>query len=741
MILSLSRLLALLLALGLAVEASAQPAPSGPGAAVLGEAPKVDPAALDHLIRTLQDPASRDGFLADLKALQAAAQQAQPPARAPLPTALGAVFLQAMSDAFGRLRAGVEALRASLAEPTHLWAWLTAEVEDPARRALLLDFLWQIGLILGGGILADLLVGRLVRRGQERLKPEAGPRPFARLCLQFAHCALALLPVLAFAAAAYGMVALVEPGPPARLAVIAIVSAVVIARGALMFCRFLLSPFAPTLRLLPIGDETAAYLYVWAVRLVSLAVYGYFVLQVALLLGFPLAAYALALRLLGLAAVLLAAAVILQSREPVARVIEHGGERRQGGLRSVKRLRRQLARSWHVLALLYLLAIYVTWAADLPGGFAYLGRGTGLTVLILALAWLALTVLNRGLDRFLAINRDLISRHPLLELRANRYLPLLRRGLVLAIRLAAALAILNAWGIEASALWASAAAREVLGRLATILIMLGAALLIWEVVDASISFYLERRDHEGRPLLASSRARTLLPLVRNALLIVIGILAGLTILSELGVNIAPLLAGAGVVGLAIGFGAQTLVKDVITGAFILFEDTLNIGDVVAVNGISGQVEGMSIRTLKLRDGSGTLHTIPFGTVAMVSNMTRDFGYWALDVGVGYGENPDEVMAALRAVYDDLARDPRFARDALGLEMQGVDRFTDNAVRISARIKTRALRQWDVGREFNRRMKLKFDELGIQLAPPSRVVYVAAPGAAPAVPPGGSGAAA
>ncbi|HEY2111113.1 MAG TPA: mechanosensitive ion channel domain-containing protein, partial [Dongiaceae bacterium] len=228
--------------------------------------------------------------------------------------------------------------------------------------------------------------------------------------------------------------------------------------------------------------------------------------------------------------------------------------------------------------------------------------------------------------------------------------------------------------------------------------------------------------------LTSSRARTLLPLVRNALLIVISLLAGLTILSELGVNIAPLLAGAGVVGLAVGFGAQTLVKDVITGAFILFEDTVNVGDVIMVNSISGTVEGMSIRTLKIRAGDGTLHSIPFGTVTTVSNQSRDFGYYTIDVAVDYREDTDTVIAALRQVFDDLIRDPAYRRDIMGgLEIQGVDRFTDNAVHIVAGIRTRALRQAPVGREFNRRMKIKFDELGIRFSPPPRLAYAMAPG--------------
>ncbi len=698
--------------------------------------PAVDPAALGHLIETLQDPVTRDRFLSDLKALQAAKQNTQPaaPAAPPLPYALGAELLQATTDAFGRFRAGFDELASSLGDPARLWAWARHEVENPARRALLLEFLWQLALILGVGIIANVIAQHYVRRGQRHLRPAVKPRSLGRIGLLLAHSALELAPILAFAVAAYAVVAVIQPGSAVRLALLAIVSAVVIARAAFVVCRFLLSPFAPTLRLFPLGDETAAYLYIWAKRLISLAVYGYFVLQVAVLLGLPDSAYELALKILGLIWSLLLAALILQSRESVAKAILHGAGDRKERLRNLTRLRRQFAHSWHVLALIYLLAVYLTWAAEVPGGFTYLGRGTGLTILILALAWLALALLRAGFERFLVINQELLGRYPMLEQRANRYLPLLRRILAALIRIVALLAILGAWQVDVGAILGGAVAREVFGRIATILLMLGAALAIWEIVDASISFYLERRDHDGKPILTSSRARTLLPLMRNALLIVISLLAGLTILSEVGVNIAPLLAGAGVVGLAIGFGAQTLVKDVITGAFILFEDTVNVGDVITVNGISGTVEGMSIRTLKIRAGDGTLHSIPFGTVTTVSNQSRDFGYYTIDVAVDYGESTDKVIAALHEIFEDLIRDPAYRRDILGgLEIMGVDRFTDNAVHIVAGIRTRALRQAPVGREFNRRMKIKFDELGIRFSPPPRLAYAMAPGslAAPA----------
>jgi small conductance mechanosensitive channel len=715
------RLCVLILFLGLAGEAGAQPATPPPAGSQI---PTVDPAALDHLIQTLQDPKTRDQFLADLKTLRAAQHKIAPqPTVVALPRALGAEILQAMSDAFARFRDGVEELRGSLGDPARLWAWLRGQVEDPGRRALLIEFLWQLVVILAGGVLADLITRYFVRRAQSTLRPPLKPRLLRRLGLLLAYSLLELAPILAFAAAAYLVVAIVQPGAAVRLALLAIVSAVVIARTAFVFCRLLLSPFEPSLRLFPLGAETAAYFYVWAVRLISLGVYGYFVLQVAVLLGLPESAYQLCLKILGLIAALLMAAVILQSREPVARLIRRGARDGEGRLPSLTKLRRQLARSWHVLALIYLVAVDFTWMMDVPGGFAYLWRGTGLTILILILAWLALALLRGGYERLFLINRDLLARYPLLDQRANRYLPLMRSGLAALIRIAAFIAILDAWRVDVGAILNSATMHEIIARAVTVFLMLVAALAIWEVVDASITFYLERQDADGRQILTSSRARTLLPLIRNALLVVISLLVALTILSELGINIAPLLAGAGVVGLAIGFGAQTLVKDVITGAFILFEDTVNIGDVVTINGVSGTVTAMSIRTLKIRDADGTLHTIPFGTLTTISNMSREFGYYSIDIGVDYQESTDKVVAAMREVFEDLRGDAAYRANILGgLDILGVDRFTDNAVRVRAGIKTRALKQWDVGREFNRRMKIRFDELGIQFAPPQRLVY-------------------
>ena len=200
-------------------------------------------------------------------------------------------------------------------------------------------------------------------------------------------------------------------------------------------------------------------------------------------------------------------------------------------------------------------------------------------------------------------------------------------------------------------------------------------------------------------------------------------MATLVVLAELGVNIAPLLAGAGVVGLAVGFGAQTLVKDVITGAFILFEDSIAVGDYVEVGSHEGTVEAITVRTIRLRDIHGTVHTIPFSSVDSVKNYTKDFAYHVAEIGVAYRENTDDVVKLLREVGEDLRADPEYADDIIEpMEINGLDRFDDSAVVIRSRLKTQPGAQWRVKREFNRRVKLKFDAEGIEIPFPHTTIY-------------------
>jgi small conductance mechanosensitive channel len=219
-------------------------------------------------------------------------------------------------------------------------------------------------------------------------------------------------------------------------------------------------------------------------------------------------------------------------------------------------------------------------------------------------------------------------------------------------------------------------------------------------------------------------------------MVALTVMAALTVLSELGIDIGPLLAGAGVVGLAVGFGAQTLVKDIITGLFILLEDSISVGDVVDVAGHSGIVETLTIRTIRLRDVRGTVHTVPFSEVSTVKNLTKDFSYALMEIGVAYRESVDDVIEVIQDVGKNIRADATYANSILDdIQVQGLDRFDDSAVVIRARIKTKPLQQWSVRRALNKALKRRFDELGIEMPFPHQTTYFGEnkSGAAPSAP--------
>jgi small conductance mechanosensitive channel len=209
------------------------------------------------------------------------------------------------------------------------------------------------------------------------------------------------------------------------------------------------------------------------------------------------------------------------------------------------------------------------------------------------------------------------------------------------------------------------------------------------------------------------RARTVSGLVQNALTVLVVAIAGLMVLHELQVDIMPILTGAGIVGLAVGFGAQTLVKDLIAGFFLTLENQIRVGDVAVINGVGGLVEEINLRTIVLRDAEGTVHIFPNGSIDRLSNRTKDFSYAVVDVGIGYAEDPDRVFTILRDLGTELASDPAFGPILLEpVEILGIEAFEEARMVVRVRLKTLPLRQWDVARELRRRIVKTFGALGI-----------------------------
>jgi small conductance mechanosensitive channel len=232
---------------------------------------------------------------------------------------------------------------------------------------------------------------------------------------------------------------------------------------------------------------------------------------------------------------------------------------------------------------------------------------------------------------------------------------------------------------------------------------------------------------EPYPGAARKRIATLAGLLRTLGLVVLWGVVIVTSLRHLGLDITPILAGAGIVGLAVGFGAQNLVRDLISGFVAVIENQIRVGDVAVINGTAGEVESITFRVVALRDLSGVVHVFPHGSVTTLANMTKEWSAYVIDVGVAYKEDTDRVVQVMREVAEELRRDPAFAPSILEpIEIFGVDRFGESEVVVKARIKTQPLQQWAVGREYRRRLKKAFDRVGIEIPFPRRSLSLAEP---------------
>lgn len=219
------------------------------------------------------------------------------------------------------------------------------------------------------------------------------------------------------------------------------------------------------------------------------------------------------------------------------------------------------------------------------------------------------------------------------------------------------------------------------------------------------------------------RAETLGRALRYVASAIIALVAVVLVLDEIGISVAPILGAAGVVGLAVGFGAQSLVKDYFTGMFLLLENQITRGDVVEIAGKSGSVEDITLRYVRLRDYDGNVHFVPNNLISTVTNMSRGHAYAVVDVGVAYREDIDAVLQVMRRVSNELADDPTFGQKMLDdFEVAGVERLSDSAVILRGRFKVRPLEQWNVRREYYRRIKYAFDAAGIEIPYPHVTVY-------------------
>jgi len=534
------------------------------------------------------------------------------------------------------------------------------------------------------------------------------------------HLLFNLLPLGAFVIAASIMVTiLTEAGRAPDRALDALIDIYVISRAIVIIGRFLFQPEDPGLRLVPIGDQWARYAQRWIVLIVSIIAGGLVVAEFALSLGLGEEAYLALLKVVALIGHAMLAILILQCRTPVAVHIRASLARRK----SLAMLGGALADSWAFVAAFAVMALWFVWALDVRNGYRVLLHLGGTSIAILILARLVSIIAFGALARLFHAQED-PDHGSLLQQHAYRYYPLLRRLLSWTIALVTALLLLQVWGANVPQWFQSGTITHRLSStLVTMAVAITLALFAWEWINVTAERRLDRWT-KANDLVRAARLRTLLPMLRAALVLAIAPVVLLTVLSDVGVNIAPLVAGASIFGVALGFGSQKLVQDFITGIFLLMDNTMQVGDAVTLAGVSGTVEHFSIRTVRLRGGDGSVYTIPFSAVSTVNNTSRGLGNAAVRVNVAYGQDIDRAIVTLKEIGTALRHDPQFKDGILSdFSFWGVDQLDGASVTLSGQIECLDSARWGVQREFNRRILDLFRARGIEIANPQRSVLL------------------
>jgi small-conductance mechanosensitive channel len=740
----------------------------------INSANALTPDQAKRALDTLQDDTKRAQMIDTLRAIanaspaNASPANAAPPAPAAAPApqspipltadSLGAQLLLTVSEQVGDISHQVADVARTLTHFPAFYYWIVRTANDPDAYNQLLDIAWKLALVFGCAFAAEWLIFRAIKRPVALLEarlPQEIPAPaqtpdiadppssaadvaaepelrqrrlslarawqsLVRLPFVLGRLLLELLPVLAFVGVATMLLG-TEIGEyvTTRLVIFAVVNAYALSRGLICMTRALVGPFG----LIRVRAETAAYIEIWARRIVTVAVTGIAFANVALLLGLHRGGYAALLRLVMLIVHLFVVVIILQCRRQVAAAIR-APDGREG---AAARARNRIAALWHYLAIALDLALWAVWALNIRNGYSLLLQYFVGTIAVVLITRLVTMVVLSLIDRGFRISPDLLQRFPGLEARANRYLPLLRKIVSAVIAVIGFVALLEVWGVDAIVwFYGGQIGSRLLSAVVTIGIAALAAAVIWEASNALMDRQLNALSRDGHYARAA-RLRTFQPMLRTALFCVIVAVVGLTALSEIGVNVAPLLAGAGIVGIAIGFGSQKLVQDLITGLFLLLENTVQVGDNVTVSGLSGTVENVSIRTIRLRAGDGAVHIVPFSAVTTLTNSSRGAGNAAVSVNVAYKEDTDRAGQILKDIVTEMRKESEYRHAIRGdLELWGVDKVDGAMASIVGQIRCTDSGRWPVQREFNRRMKRRFQECGIEIASASQTILMQIP---------------
>ncbi|MGD8383436.1 MAG: mechanosensitive ion channel family protein [Syntrophobacterales bacterium] len=692
---------------------------------------------IDAFMATLSDEQVRRLLIEELKRKAEQEITAAGPETGEKKYGVGALFDEADADAaavYKRIRGIFRGSAAVLSQPRALIGLLT---DGMGTGALLLTFVGLLAMI-GAGLFSEWLFLRLARDIHEQLLTAVPRGALQRLGNVFCRLLLDGLGVGAYILITFVVfVIFYNKGTAAYAIVLTFLLVSYYLRILVFLAGFILAPSRPPLRLVPMADEDAQFLYRWFVRIIAVAAVITGASKIIERMAISEELYLLLYSAAGLSVFLLLIVMIWQSRHKVAQAICQDAAE---GTCDHSPLRAGFAKSWHIFAILYVIFVGCFWqiSALIAGKVTILKLIASLFVIPLFLGidqWgqRLLKVASGELPKTVDLSGDDkedkpdTPGEPSLDAEkktpAHTYVPFVKRLFRIVLVVAMFFLVLRLWGIDISV------TRVFSSTVLSVIMVFLLGLIVWEysktLIDRKLREEFPDDDEEMEEGGAGgTRKGTLLLLLRKFVLAVLVVIVTMIVLSELGLDIGPMIAGAGIVGLAIGFGAQTLVKDIISGVFFLIDDAFRVGDYVETAGQRGTVEQISIRSMRLRHHRGPVHTIPFGDMATVTNYSRDYHIMKLNIRVRYDTDVDKVRKIIKKINKEIQKDEKLSAGLLGkIKSQGVREMDDSAMIMRIKFKTIPGQQFLVRREVYRRVQEAFRAAGIEFAHRNVTVYL------------------
>lgn len=533
----------------------------------------------------------------------------------------------------------------------------------------------------------------------------------SRVPYAFIHFLLKLVPVVVCLFLGYMGAEFWAETDKTRLAIIAIVNAYVGARVVYLVGETFLVQQSPAMRLIPVSDSIARSLTRWWNLLVVVPSVMVCLPTLGGILDLPYQGENIMLRIVSLVQHLIIAVFLWRIRDIVSQMLQPSPERMKSIIWACVGL---LIRLWWVIAIVVDMVLWFVWAMNLQKDYQWLSHGLVFSFLCLLFSWI-LTLLIYGLqNRFFQVSVALKEQYPELQKKMDFYYPFVRYTTTFVILLGTVIALAQCWRLPLlTFLLASKLGDRVTSAFLCLLTGVIVAVLTWECVNAflnrRIAHYISS-DQKTRV----ARLRTVLPIIRTTMLVIIIVLVLVTTLAQMGINVTPLLTGAGILGVGLSFGSQSLVKDVITGFFMLAEDAIQVGDWVTTGGIEGKVEHLSIRTLRVRSFDGDLHIIPFSSVTSIANTAREFNRVIVRITLDVGEDSERVAKVFKDAVCAMRQDEEYKSmiysDYIDL---GVEKADENGAVLVGMIKTAPMMKWRVQSELYRRACPMMTQMGVQ----------------------------